>query len=274
MTIRPEGRRGRWAHDVGPDPRRRYAAHRCRPRRPAAGGGDRPPGARSRSRVRSAEALQRVPYGALPADAVVDHVLVGLPPAASSLRSVINATGVVVHTNLGRAPLSAAAIDAVVTVAGHTDVELDLLTGRRTPRTWRPGRAGRRRPRCRAPSTSSTTARPRSLYVTCALGAGRRGGRGPWRAGGDRRRVPHPRAAGVRRRPAPRGRDHQPCTPRPTTRTSSARQTAFVLKVHPVQLPGRGLHLLGARRRSGRARRPRRGRHRVRPSRPPSATAR
>jgi L-seryl-tRNA(Ser) seleniumtransferase len=47
---------------------------------------------------------------------------------------VINATGVVVHTNLGRAPLSRAAVDAVVTAAGHTDVELDLLTGRRGPR--------------------------------------------------------------------------------------------------------------------------------------------
>jgi L-seryl-tRNA(Ser) seleniumtransferase len=65
---------------------------------------------------------------------VVEHVVAGLPPAACSMRSVINATGVVVHTNLGRAPLSRAAVDAVVTAAGHTDVELDLLTGRRGPR--------------------------------------------------------------------------------------------------------------------------------------------
>jgi L-seryl-tRNA(Ser) seleniumtransferase len=44
---------------------------------------------------------------------------------------VINATGVVVHTNLGRAPLSAAAVEAVRRAAGATDVELDLATGQR-----------------------------------------------------------------------------------------------------------------------------------------------
>jgi L-seryl-tRNA(Ser) seleniumtransferase len=41
---------------------------------------------------------------------------------------------VLVHTNLGRAPLSAAAVDAVVAASGTTDVELDLRTGRRGPR--------------------------------------------------------------------------------------------------------------------------------------------
>ena len=54
--------------------------------------------------------------------------------SAASLRPVINATGVVVHTNLGRAPLSRAAIDAVVTASGATDVEFDLKTGRRARR--------------------------------------------------------------------------------------------------------------------------------------------
>ena len=47
---------------------------------------------------------------------------------------MINATGVVVHTNLGRAPLSQAAVDAVVTASGATDVEFDLETGRRARR--------------------------------------------------------------------------------------------------------------------------------------------
>jgi L-seryl-tRNA(Ser) seleniumtransferase len=57
-----------------------------------------------------------------------------LPVAATSLRPVVNATGIVVHTNLGRAPLSEAAVEAVRTAAGATDVEMDLVSGRRGPR--------------------------------------------------------------------------------------------------------------------------------------------
>lgn len=49
-------------------------------------------------------------------------------------RSVLNATGVVVHTNLGRAPLSTAARDAVVDACGYVDVELDLESGTRSRR--------------------------------------------------------------------------------------------------------------------------------------------
>lgn len=46
-------------------------------------------------------------------------------------RRVVNAAGVVVHTNLGRAPLSAAARAAVNEAAGWCDLELDLATGTR-----------------------------------------------------------------------------------------------------------------------------------------------
>jgi L-seryl-tRNA(Ser) seleniumtransferase len=47
------------------------------------------------------------------------------------LVSVINATGVVVHTNLGRAPWSESARAAALRVAGYCDLEMDLDSGRR-----------------------------------------------------------------------------------------------------------------------------------------------
>ncbi|ORV90739.1 L-selenocysteinyl-tRNA(Sec) synthase [Mycobacterium interjectum] len=81
-----------------------------------------------------ADAQQRARAGEIEPERVAECAVAALPPTASSLRPVINATGVVVHTNLGRAPLSRAAVDAVVAAAGTTDVEFDLATGRRARR--------------------------------------------------------------------------------------------------------------------------------------------
>ena len=81
-----------------------------------------------------AAAQQRVRAGDLDPAAVVGHVLGELPATASSLRPVLNATGVVVHTNLGRAPLSPAALAAVAAAGAGTDVEFDLATGQRARR--------------------------------------------------------------------------------------------------------------------------------------------
>ncbi|PYO01574.1 MAG: L-seryl-tRNA(Sec) selenium transferase [Candidatus Rokuibacteriota bacterium] len=55
--------------------------------------------------------------------------------SAFSLRPVINATGVVLHTNLGRAPLSALALERVASVAeGYSNLELDLASKERGSR--------------------------------------------------------------------------------------------------------------------------------------------
>ncbi len=70
--------------------------------------------------------------GEPPADVAAD---VGRAIAAvrqSRLRSVVNGTGVVLHTNLGRSPLAPAAVAAVAAAAaGYTNLELDLTTGAR-----------------------------------------------------------------------------------------------------------------------------------------------
>lgn len=86
--------------------------------------------------VRSAVQLaqEQVRAGVIGPDDVVDATLAALPQRSTTLQPVLNATGVVIHTNLGRAPLSAAAVEAMAAAAGTVDVELDLATGQRSAR--------------------------------------------------------------------------------------------------------------------------------------------
>jgi L-seryl-tRNA(Ser) seleniumtransferase len=65
--------------------------------------------------------------GAIAAEARIGEALAALE--SPSLRRVINATGVVLHTNLGRAPLAAVTIPG-----GYSNLEYDLETGRRGKR--------------------------------------------------------------------------------------------------------------------------------------------
>ncbi|MGO9724459.1 MAG: L-seryl-tRNA(Sec) selenium transferase [Streptosporangiaceae bacterium] len=81
-------------------------------------------------------AQERAREGAIEPAEVAVAAAASLPPLAASLTPVINATGVLLHTNLGRAPLSAAATAAVQAAAGCTDLEFDLASGTR-------GRRGR-----------------------------------------------------------------------------------------------------------------------------------
>jgi L-seryl-tRNA(Ser) seleniumtransferase len=89
--------------------------------------------------------------GAITPEEVADRAVELLPRTAGGLRPVINATGVLLHTNLGRASLSAAARQAVREAAGPTDVELDLGTGVRARR----GRSALAALRGRVPSAAA-----------------------------------------------------------------------------------------------------------------------
>jgi L-seryl-tRNA(Ser) seleniumtransferase len=77
---------------------------------------------------------QRVRNGELAPEELIADVLRHVPARSLSMSPVLNATGVVLHTNLGRAPLSPAARAALADAAGYVDVEFDLASGARAPR--------------------------------------------------------------------------------------------------------------------------------------------
>jgi L-seryl-tRNA(Ser) seleniumtransferase len=97
------------------------------------------PAAKAAVRAAIAEARVRLQAGEDAESATVsdDRVLeLGASESAPRLRRVINATGVVLHTNLGRAPLHPEAVRRVSEVAsGYSNLELDLTTGRRGHRS-------------------------------------------------------------------------------------------------------------------------------------------
>jgi len=84
-----------------------------------------------------ADALRsRVASGEHAPDDVAESIEQALPArltalALPSLQPVINATGVILHTNLGRAPLARAAVERVAALAAYSNLEYDLDTGAR-----------------------------------------------------------------------------------------------------------------------------------------------
>lgn len=81
---------------------------------------------RARDQIRDGSSPQSL------VDAVLEELGSSRRP---SLRRVLNATGVLVHTNLGRAPLAAAALDRVLEVGrGYSNLEYDLELGVRGSR--------------------------------------------------------------------------------------------------------------------------------------------
>jgi L-seryl-tRNA(Ser) seleniumtransferase len=187
-----------------------------------------------RSRVKRVvgEVLQRCRAAEVAPEDVVDVVAAALPATASSLLAVVNATGIVVHTNLGRAPLSAAAVQAAVTAAGATDVELDLATGLRGSR----GRAALDALRAAVPAAADVhvvnNGAGALALVACALAAGREivVARGEMVEIGDGFRIPELlESVGARLREV--GTTNRVCMA--DYERAVGPDTAFVLKVHP-----------------------------------------
>jgi L-seryl-tRNA(Ser) seleniumtransferase len=183
------------------------------------------------SAVRRAQ--ERARSGQIEPASVADAAVADLPPLAATLTPVINATGVLLHTNLGRAPLSAAAREAVLAAAGSTDVEFDLISGQR-------GRRGRgmltalaaRVPAAEAVHVVNNNAAALVLAATALAGGGREivVSRGELIEIGDGFRLPELlESTGARIREVG-------TTNRTTAGDYAAAigpQTAFVLKVHP-----------------------------------------
>jgi L-seryl-tRNA(Ser) seleniumtransferase len=185
--------------------------------------------------------LQQVREGLVPPEHTVQVVLDSLPMTATSLQQIINATGVVLHTNLGRAPLSSAAVAAIETAAGYVDVEYDLASGHRATR----GRGALQALRDRLPEAGDVmvvnNGAAALLLAVTMLAAGRElvWSRGEMVEIGDGFRLPSlVAAAGVRIREVGT-----------TNRTTAAdyldvigADTGCILKVHPSNFAIVGFH--------------------------------
>ncbi len=175
---------------------------------------------------------QRARRGEIGPEDVAQAVIAGLARHATSLNQVINATGVIVHTNLGRAPLSAAATEALGVASGATDVEFDLSTGERARR----GRAAMQALAAAVPAAQAVHVvnNNAAALLLCGLALARDReiivSRGELVEIGDGFRIPDLlTSSGARLREV--GTTNR-CSLR-DYREAIGPQTAFILKVHP-----------------------------------------
>ncbi len=157
-------------------------------------------------------------------DALAARVVVRLThELRPKLRAVINATGIVLHTNLGRAPLGEHAARAAYEAArGYLNLELDLDSGKRSSR-----QSVIREWVCRLTGAESATAVNNNAAATVLVlraplpGQGSRHLARP--AHRDRRQFPHPRDHGRQRSDPARSRHHEHHAPRRLRGAPSAR---------------------------------------------------
>jgi L-seryl-tRNA(Ser) seleniumtransferase len=181
-------------------------------------------------------AQQRARDGQIPPglEQVADAAVAELPARAAALTPVINATGVLVHTNLGRAPLSAAAVEAVTAAAGTCDLEFDLASGVRARRgAGALDALARAVPGAEAVAVVNNNAAALVLAATALTGAGKPEivvSRGELIEIGDRFRLPDLLVStGARLREV--GTTNR--TALADYAEATGPQTAFILKVHP-----------------------------------------
>ena len=211
--------------------------------------------------------LEACRRGAVHPDRVIETTLDSLPATTTTLREVVNATGVVLHTNLGRAPLSAAAVTPSVSRPGPP------TSSSTWPPAGGPARAGALAALAAAVPDAAAVhvvnnGAAALVLVASALAQGREivVSRGELVEIGDGFRLPdllestgrRLREVGTTNRTRAgrlRRRDRRP-TP------------AFVLKVHPSNFRVAGFTSVGRRRRAGHPGRAGGRRHRLRAARP------
>ena len=208
--------------------RARGARRRARPGRAAARaarrGGARGPRARARASAgRRGEARRRRPSSSRTRRASPTRCWPASARAgAFSLTRVINATGVVLHTNLGRALLSPLAVERLAVVAGgYSNLEMDIAQKERGSRYAHVDGLLRRLTGAEGSLVVNNCASAVLLALETPR-AGQGGHRLARRADRDRRRVPHPRHHAPLGRGAARGGRHQPDASQGLRRAPSA----------------------------------------------------
>ena len=123
-----------------------------------------------RQDVRQAASEITVPSPNEMAERIAQWIAKGEQP---SLRPVINATGIILHTGLGRAPLAKAALEDIIDVAnGYGSVEVDIETGQRSQRVRAVERLLRELTGAEAAAVCNNNAGA-TLLTLAALAAGR-----------------------------------------------------------------------------------------------------